>query len=466
MNKIYRMLGPILILAFILTSCAPAATPAPTQAPTSAPAAAEPTATVAAAAPTTAPTTAAATVAPTVAPTTAATEAPKVTETAAPTPTITPLAAKEGTLTIWADANRVKVINGLATAFTAKYNVPIAVQEMGFGDIRDQLKIAGPAGEGPDIVIGAHDWLGELVTNGLLEPLDLGAKKASFDPVAVNAFSYNGKVYGLPYGVEAVALVYNKDLVPTPPATWEELKTIAKKLQDEKKVDQGYVLQQADAYHFEPLLTGFGGYIFGKNPDGSYNPADLGFDNAGAMKAAAELDSMVKAGLLRKDVTYDIMMSLFKEGKSAMMFGGPWVLSDLRAAKINYGIAPLPKMATTPKPFVGVQGFMVSAFAKNKLLAKSFLTEFLATDEAMQALYDAEPRAPAWLPVRNKITDADLKAFAASAATGEPMPAIPQMSAVWDADNKAITLIYQQAQAPDQAFKDAAKTIRDKIAAK
>ena len=34
-------------------------------------------------------------------------------------------------------------------------------------------RVAGPAGEGPDIIIGAHDWLGELVTNGLLAPIDL-----------------------------------------------------------------------------------------------------------------------------------------------------------------------------------------------------------------------------------------------------------------------------------------------------
>lgn len=461
MNKLYRAILPIVIAVMFLSACAPAATP------TQAPAAPAATSTTAAVEPTVAPTATTAAAEPTVAPTAAVTDTPAaaaVTDTPVPTPTVTPLASKEGTLTIWTDAARVKVVTELAKQFTAKYNVPVAVQEMGFGDIRNQLKIAGPAGEGADIIVGAHDWLGELVSNGLLEPIDLGDKAKSFDPVSLQAFSYNGKLYGMPYGVEAVALIYNKDLVPTPPATWEELKTIAKKLQDDKKVDQGYVLQQADAYHFEPMLSGFGGYIFGKNPDGSYNPKDLGFDNAGATAAAQELDSMVKAGLIRKDVTYDIMASLFKEGKSAMMFGGPWMLADIKAAKINYGIAPLPKMKVQPRPFVGVQGFMVSAFGKNKLLAQSFLKEYMATDEAMKMLYDAEPRGPAWIPLRDKLDDPDLKAFAASAATGDPMPAIPEMSAVWEADNKAITLIFQQQQAPDQAMKDAAKTIRDKIA--
>lgn len=414
--------------------------------------------------------------APSVAPSVAATAAPTVAATAAPTaapaaaasptaaPKPKPPVSKEGTLTIWVDAARVAMVESIGKQFTAKYNVPVAVQELGFGDIRDNLKIAGPAKEGPDIIVGAHDWLGELVANGLLSPLELGAKASSIDPVATRAFTYDGKLYGLPYLVEAIALIYNKNLVPTPPKTWAELKTIAKRLQDEKKVEQGYVLQQGDPYHTYPLITGFGGYVFGRDAAGNYNAKDLGLDSAGGVAAMKELDAIVKAGLLRKDVNYDTMMSLFTTGKSAMMISGPWMLGDLRKANAPYAIAPIPSFGTTkPTPFVGAHGFMVSAFGKNQLLAKTFLTEFVATDAAMQQLYDKVPHASAWLPVRAKTNDPDIAAFAASAAGGVPMPAIPQMSAVWEAWGKAVTLIFQQAEAPEKAIKDAATAIRAKI---
>ncbi len=458
----------MVVLTMLLSACQPAATP------TAAPVAAAPTDTQAAPAPaptnTTAPQPTATTAAPTA--TTAAAKptdtpaAAAATNTAVPTPTVTPLAAKEGTLTIWADTNRVKALQAPIKAFTEKTGVPVQVQELAFGDIRNQLKIAGPAGEGPNIIVGAHDWLGELVTNGLLEPIDYTADlKAKFAPVALQAFNYNGKEYGLPYGIEAIALVYNKDLVPTPPKTWTELETMAKQLQDAKKVDQGYVLQQGDPYHFNPMMTAFGGYVFGKNPDGTYNPKDVGLDNAGSLAAAKELDKMVKEGLLRKDITGDLMLSMFNDKKTAMIITGPWAMDGIKKAGINYGIANVPTGPGGPaQPFVGVQGFMVSAFAKNKDLAKAFLTEYVASDDVMQALYDAEPRAPAWLPVANKLNDPDLKAFGQSASAGSPMPAIPEMSSVWDAWTKAITLIFQQQQDPEQAFKDAAKTIRDKIA--
>ena len=52
--------------------------------------------------------------------------------------------------------------------------VPVAVQQLGFGDTPDSIKVAGPAGEGADILIGADDRLGELVASGIVAPIDLG----------------------------------------------------------------------------------------------------------------------------------------------------------------------------------------------------------------------------------------------------------------------------------------------------
>src|SRR5689334_22539826 len=98
------------------------------------------------------------------------------TATTVPSPTPTFLPATEGTLTIWADETRIGVITELGKQFTAKYNVPVRTQQVNFGDIRTGIKIAGPAGTGADIFVGAHDWLGDLVSNGIVAPLDLGDK--------------------------------------------------------------------------------------------------------------------------------------------------------------------------------------------------------------------------------------------------------------------------------------------------
>ncbi|HEX8231368.1 MAG TPA: maltose ABC transporter substrate-binding protein [Chloroflexia bacterium] len=469
MRKHFKLVVLFVIATMLLAACGdpPAATPVPATA-TTAPAAETATTAPEAGVTATSPQE------PAVDDTATTAPAADDTATTAPETEATPTVAigkpsEEGVLTLWVQRLAVPAVTAAGQQFTAKYNIPVSVQELEFGQIRDQLKTAGPAGEGPDIIAGAHDWLGELVTNGLVEPLDLGASAANFDPVTVQAFTYEGKVYGLPYALEAIALLYNKDLVPEAPKTWEELKTIAKQLQDEGKVDQGFVLMQGDPYHSYPLWTGFGGYVFKQNPDGTYDPSDVGLDNPGGIKAMTEIDQMIKDGLLRPDITGQIGETLFATGKSAMTVGGPWRLADLRKAGINYGIAPLPMMDEQPAPFVGSQGFMVSAFGKNKDIAKAFLTEFMAADEPMRAMYEADPRIPAWLPVQKEVaastdpSDVDIAGFAQSATLGRPMPAIPQMSAVWEDWTKAINLVFQQQEEPAKAITDAANTIRGKL---
>jgi len=399
--------------------------------------------------------------------------APKGTPTAPPatkaptatpvlTPTEVPTAVPEQ-LTIWTDEARGRVMEEVGKTFTEKYGVKIVVQPMGFGDVRDQLKVAGPAGEGPDIIIGAHDWLGELVINALLAPIDLGDKKKFFLDAALQAFTYEGKLYGMPYLTENVALFRNPELVPDAPKTWDEVEKIADTLEKEGKVKQGYILQQGDPYHFFPVMTAFGGYVFGRDAQGNYDPKDVGLDSLGSIAAAKWLDMMVKKGHLKPEVTWEIMHTMFESGEAAMMITGPWSLPRLRQSGIPYAISNIPDGTTIGRPFLGVHGFMVNAFSKNLLLAQTFLTEFVATEETMQRLFELEPRASAFLPVREKTTDPDIAAFGKAGEVGMPMPAIPQMSAVWTAWGDAVTLIFQQQVPPDEAFKNAAQQVRTAI---
>ncbi len=384
--------------------------------------------------------------------------------TATPTVTPTPLPSTEGTLTIWVNTERAAIIEAAGKEFTAKYNIPVRIQTMGFGDVHTNFNIAAPAGNGPDIIVGAHDWIGELYNNGLLAPIDLGDKVKTFDPVAIKAFTYDGQLVGVPYQVEAATTFYNKDLVPTPPATWDDFKTIAKKLLDDKKVDAAMGFVGGDFYGHYGFVTAFGGGVFGRDAQGSYDPAQVLLDNDGSIKAMTELDSMIKAGLLKDGVNYDVAKDLFLKGKMAMWVNGPWELDNIKKSGINYGLALIPKGTQDAHPFVGVQGFMVSKLSKNPLLAQAFVTEFLATDDVMQKLYEAQFGIPAWLPIREKVMNDDIKAFSASVANGDPMPAIPAMASVWNAANSAFTLVYQQKAAPDAAMKDAAQSVRDSIA--
>jgi len=377
------------------------------------------------------------------------------------------LSAEKGKLTIWADDTRAPVFKAIGDLYTLATGIPVEVVQLSFGDIRGQFSTAAPAGAGPDLIIGAHDWVGELAASGLLARIDVPpALAAQFDPVTLEAFTY-GVLYGLPYAREGIALVYNKALVPTPPATWDELLALARKLTDPTLPQYGFAVQNPDPYHSFPFLSALGGYIFGLK-DGKLNPCDVGLDNAGAIAGAKFLDALFEEGLLPAGLGWDTWTSLFAQGRIAMVVTGPWAIGIARAGGIDVGVAPIPTIdGGTPKPFVGVQGVMVSAFSPNLAIVKDFLFNYFATYATMLALYQKDPRIPAFLPVYEAVKgDPILRGFAESIANGVPMPNIPQMSAVWGAWYDAMALIGDQTKEPEVALKEAADNIRATLGCK
>ncbi len=229
-------------------------------------------------------------------------------------------------LVIWADETRVEPMEELGARFEEEQGITVAVQELPFEDIRDQVQVAAPAGEGPDVFVGAHDWIGELQANGIIAPVDLAGREGDYQDVAIEAVTVEGQVYALPYAVENLALYRNTDLVPEAPATWEEVVEIANRLEAEGAVEQGLVVPQdaeSSPYHNHPLFTGLGGYLFGRTPEGELNPDDVGIDSEAGLAAASQFAEWYSSGLLDTSVDGALMQELFGSGQAAFAISGP-----------------------------------------------------------------------------------------------------------------------------------------------
>ena len=396
---------------------------------------------------------------------TPATEAPVATEapateapaTAAPA-TEAPAAEPAGKLTIWADDTRAPVLQDLADEVLAAYNLELVVELK--SAIRDDFQVAAPLGEGPDIIVVPHDQAGTLVANGLLAEVDLGDKKADFAPAALQACTFEGKLYCLPYATENLGFFYNTDLVPTPPTTWDEDVTMGEALKAEGKVD--YIMAvTGTTYDVYPLFTSFGGYIFGKNDAGDWNPEDLGVDSPGMVEGVKWLADGVAKGDLPADWDWANNHALFETGKAPFIMAGPWALDRIRESKVPYAITNFPGGGY---PFAGTQGFFINAQSENVLLAQAFLNEFVATEDTMLKLYDVGKRPPAYLPALAKVDDPDLKAMAVAGENANMMPAIPAMGSVWGSWNDAVVLARDGKQDAETAMKDAGTKIRALIA--
>lgn len=376
-----------------------------------------------------------------------------------------------GTLTIWADDKRTAALKPFAAKYGKELGVTINVQAVS-KDLQTNFVTASQSGKAPDIVVGAHDWIGNLVQNGAIDPIQLtDAQKAAFAPIALKAVTFNGQVYGVPYAIENIALIRNTKLAPDAPTSIEDVVKAGKALVQAHKTSEIMALQvgqTGDAYHIYPLYTSGGGYLFGTTANGDYDPKDLGVGKPGSIAAFKKIAALGEkgAGALKRSITADNAISTFTTGKTAFLISGPWALTDIKKAGISYDITPVPGFAggQPARPFVGVQAFYVASKGKNKAIAQEFVTNYLTNPELAVALYQAEPRPPALTAALDQVkgTDPDLQKFMDAGKDGEILPAIPAMAQVWDPFGKAEAAIIGGAD-PTATITAAGKTIASKI---
>ena len=391
-------------------------------------------------------------------------EAPAEEEVVEETPTEEAVAEEEVAsefdvnITIWSDDLLTPVILGLKESFEAEYGIGLIVENV--PDRNDQFPIAAPAGEGPDIIMLPHDRLGGFVESGLLAPVDLGDKAAEFNPFALQAWTFDGQLVGVPYTVENMAFFYNPEMVEAAPATWDELIEVGGALVDSGDATYALALT-GTTYDAFPLQTAFGGYVFGVNEDGTYNPGDVGIDSEGMVAAGNFIQDNVEAGYISSSTDWDTAHLQFETGEVPFLMAGPWALDRIRTSGVPYEITTFPAATEPGVPFLGVWGFAVNSLSENVLLAQTFLTEVIATPETMQLLADGSNRPSAWTSIVS--TDPDLANFGEAAVGAEPMPAIPEMGSVWGSWGDAFTLIINGEQEPADALTNAGTQIRDLI---
>ena len=342
-------------------------------------------------------------------------------------------------LVIWTDAEREEAITAAAEAFEEETGATVKLVQKNFEDLRDDFIAQVPTGEGPDITVGAHDWLGALVAAGVVDTIDLGDKASEFEPVSIEAMTYDSQLYALPYSLESIALVQNVDLVgEEAPGTWDEM--IQKGI--ESGAERPFVIntegETGDGYTMYPFQTSFGAPVFVQDESGSYtSEVGMGGANGEAFATWLGANGANGTGYISTTVDYDINNELFNSGKAPYTIQGPWAISAY--PDVNVVVNPIPSAGgETAAPFVGVQGFYLSSQSENALLAQEFLVNYLGTEDAQRALYEADPRIPAWTALAEEVSsDPIIAGFVASSQNGVPMPSIPEMGSVWDLWNAA-----------------------------
>ncbi|ENC9862450.1 maltose/maltodextrin ABC transporter substrate-binding protein MalE [Klebsiella variicola] len=369
---------------------------------------------------------------------------------------------EEGNLVIWMSSD--KGYAGVAKVGERFYNDTGIKVTVEYPDkLEEKFPQAAAIGEGPDIIIWAHDRFGGYAQTGLLAEINPdNSFLDKFYRFAWDSERYNGKLIAYPIAIETLSLIYNKDIIATPPKTWEEIPALDDSLKLKGK--SALMFNLREPYFVWPLLAAEGGYSF-KFEDGKYDVNDVGIYKPGTVSGLTLLVNFIKNNHMSADTDYPISEAAFNKGETAMTISGPWAWSNLDKSKINYGVSVLPSFKGKPsKPFVGVLSAGINAASPNKELAKEFLENYLLTIEGLETVNkDRLLGASALKSYQERLEkDPRIAATLENASLGEVMPNISQMSAFWYATRTAIINATSGRQTVDAALKDAQQRVLKK----
>lgn len=344
-----------------------------------------------------------------------------------------------GTLKIQAGDDEIPGLRRIAEGFTQQtgVNVEYIQREINADSISDFIAQA-PMGQAPDIIISPHDNLGQLASNGVIAPVELGDRAQDFTDNARTATRYDGVSYGVPYAVECVALIRNDEITREQPETFDDLRRIGRALMEQEGLAYPLAVSQSptsgDPYHLYPIQTSFGAEVFRRTEDGEYTP-DLAMGGRQGEAFATYLAELGAAGDVQTSMTPDVATEAFLGADTAFLIGGPWELAEIEAAGMDCTVLPVPPAGDhEARPFAGVQALFVNAHAANPVAAQDFVTNWVTTTTAQTALYQSTGRPPASLSAVEAMEGDPMRTEYARIAAefAVPMPSIPAMGAVWN----------------------------------
>jgi multiple sugar transport system substrate-binding protein len=304
-----------------------------------------------------------------------------------------------GELTVWAMGNEGTKLGVMADKFMeANPGVTVNVTPVDWGQAVAKLQTAIGGGETPDVSQMGTDMMGQFVETGALEPVGDAIDPSVFFDSAWQTNVVDGQAYGVPWYVETRVLYYRTDIaekagITAPPATWDDLKAMAKAMQSQGGAEWGIALGTKNSQEYLPFVWSNGGDVLAA--DGT----TFALDSPEAVEALTYYDSYFEEGLTPKSVPegFDVTPA-FVAGTHPMFFSGPWhvgLITDAGGADIEgkWTLVPMPKKVTGTS-FVGGSNLVVFKDSQNKDAAWAFV-QFM-TDPANQvAWYDEATVLPA-----------------------------------------------------------------------
>ena len=355
-----------------------------------------------------------------------------------------PAADLSGELTVWGMGNEGTKLQVLADAFMEENpNVTVKVTPIAWDQAITRLQTAIAGDQTPDVSQMGTDMMGQFVETGALEPVPADIDPAQYFESAWNTGVVDGTAYSVPWYVETRLLYYRTDVaekagITEPPATWDELKAMAKAMKEQGGAEWGLSLGTKNWQEYLPFVWSNGGDVM--DDSGAFT-----LDSPEAVEALTYYDSYFEEGLSPKEVPegFDITPA-FVAGTHPMFFSGPWHLGLIEEAggadiEGKWAIAPMPTKESATS-FVGGSNLTVFNGSDNKDAAWAFV-KFLSQPDTQVAWYQEAtvlPAVQAGWDDPALADDENLAVFGEQLQDTKAQPAISTWSEVAEALNASL----------------------------
>jgi maltose/maltodextrin transport system substrate-binding protein len=369
-----------------------------------------------------------------------------------------------GELLIWMDGDRGQALKATAAKkFEEDFGLKVTIETP--EKITDSFPIAAQMGKGPDIVIWAHDKVGEWADGGLIAPLETSKEfRNRFFPKALQAVLHGERIWGYPIALETVTLIYNKKLLDAlPPTQLSDLVSLNENIRTKHPGVTTILWDYNNSYYTWGVLASAGAYVFAKNGS-DYDLKNMGIGNRGAVEGLSKIVALIQAGVLPKTVSYSAVEELMGQGRLAMMISGPWAWSNLIKNGIDFAVAPIPGLdQNVGRPFVGVTVAYLNRSSPNQDLIKEFMEHYALTEEGVTAMYYAKPTGvPALSSIYEKLAKDNplLRQLNTVVEYGQVMPNIPEMGRFFSSVSAALQVATQGRASAQAALQEAEANMR------
>ena len=262
-------------------------------------------------------------------------------------------AASGGDLLIWIGTGpRRRGHEDVAAAFGEENGVNVKVEVVPGDKLQANFVTASQAGKAPDVVFGAHDWIGNLVQNGTIDPIQLpaAATRTTLQPLAVKAVTFNGQVYGMPFTMNNIVLYRNTELAPEAPATIEDMVTAGRGAARSRQ-GRGGRWPGRSGRHGQPVLhqpalhLGRRLHVRHGRRRRASTPSDLGVATPGAVTAYEKIGALGEKGenVLKRSISTDnALVAVHRRARRRSWSRAPGSSPPLDESDFKYDVSAVP----------------------------------------------------------------------------------------------------------------------------